>query len=95
MKKILKKLGFVTIEDLAAILKPVAEPLPFPNCVFGFHENPKKIHGKPEGTCKLVMETGKPVQLVCLGEKSDAAFLLEERGDFWILAKEIKREVIV
>ena len=62
--------------------------------VFGIPEI-KPIRGIATGTAKLILEDGKAALVQVMGGKQDCFFTVEDRGEFWVILKEVKREVVL
>lgn len=72
---------------------PIATPII--NLVFGIPKEVKQIRGISSGTSKLILETGKTALVQIMGGKQDSFFTVEDRGEFWVIYQEVKREVVL
>ena len=64
--------------------------------VVGFRDDVKPIRGVDEkGQAKLIFAEGEDAMVVVQTETQDSFYRLEDRGDYWIVDKEIRREVLI
>lgn len=81
--------------------KRTPEPLPvavMPKIrhVWGIPEKVMPIRGiDAKAQAKVVLRDQQYAELVMLTDTQDSSFMLEDRGEYWIVDKEIRREVIV
>lgn len=56
----------------------------------------KPVRGiDPKAQAKLILERGALAKVVILTDGQDSHHLLEDRGDYWLVDAEVRREVLV
>jgi hypothetical protein len=92
---LLRKLGLQQIpkEKVLEVAVPIPPEKPI---VFGIPETIKPVRGVDlKAEAKLILRAGFEAELVMLTEQQDSAFRLEDRGEYWIVDSEIRREILI
>lgn len=64
--------------------------------VMGIRDDIKPIRGiDSKAQAKIVFSEGGRAEVVVQGETQDSTYLLEDCGEYWVLAQEIRREVLI
>lgn len=67
-----------------------------PDYVFGIPKEIKPVRGiDNKAQAKLVFELDKLAHVVLLSDQQDSSFILEDRGDYWLVDREVSREVLI
>ncbi len=76
--------------------KALTPPEPDKLIVSGIPATIKPIRGiDPKAEAKLILRDGLYAELVMMTDSQDSSFWLEDRGDYWLVDMERRREVLI